>query len=269
MIGVFDSGLGGLTILRALFKELPDYDYVYLGDNARVPYGSRSSEIIYQYTKEAVDFLFKEGCELIILACNTASSVALRRIQQEFLPKHYPEKRVLGVLRPVAEAVSELSFNNRIGVIGTEATINSGAFEREIHKLRPNYKIFQQSCPLLVPIIEAGETDWPGLDLILTKYLANLKKKDAGALILGCTHYSLIKNKIQKHIGKQVRLVSEDEIIPQKLQDYLWRHPEIDKKLGRDKKRQFLATAYSQRFNELTKMFLQQQVEFQIVDLTN
>jgi len=269
MIGVFDSGLGGLTILRALFKELPDYDYVYLGDNARVPYGSRSSEIIYQYTKEAVDFLFKKGVELIILACNTASTNALRRLQEEYLPENYPERKILGVVKPSVESAIEKSFNKRIGVIGTEATINSGVFPREFLKLKSDFKVYQQACPLLVPIIEAGETDWLGLDLILTKYLANLKKKDAGALILGCTHYSLIKNKIQKHIGKQVRLVSEDEIIPQKLQDYLWRHPEIDKKLGKDKKRQFLTTVYSQRFNELAKMFLQQQVEFQIVDLTN
>lgn len=267
MIGVFDSGLGGLTIFKELLKELPDYNYIYLGDNARVPYGSRSPEIIYQFTEEAVDYLFKKGCEIIILACNTASSNALRRIQQEYLVKNYPERRVLGVIRPAVEEACEKSFNDRIGVIGTEATINSGAFEREIKKLKPEAKVYSVSCPLLVPIIEAGELEWQGLDLILDKYLSPLRKKDIGALILGCTHYSLIKDKIQKHIGKAVRLISEEEVIPYKLKDYLWRHPEIEKRLKREKKVKYLVTAYSQRFEELAMMFLKKEVEFEKVDI--
>jgi len=267
MIGVFDSGLGGLTIFKELLKELPDYNYLYLGDNARVPYGSRSNEIIYQFTLEAVDYLFKKGCELIILACNTASSVALKRIQQEYLPKNYPERRVLGVIRPAVEEACEKTFNNRIGVIGTEATINSGAFEREIKKLKPEAKVYQVSCPLLVPIIEAGELNWQGLDLILDKYLAPLRKKDIGALILGCTHYSLIKDKIQKHIGKAVRLISEEEVVPAKLKDYLFRHQELEKRLKREKKVRYLVTAYSQRFEEISKMFLKSNVSFEKVEI--
>ena len=267
MIGVFDSGLGGLTIFKELLKELPDYNYFYLGDNARVPYGPRSPEIIFQFTQEAVDYLFKTGCELIILTCNTASSVALKRIQQEYLPKNYPERRVLGVIRPAVEGVTEKTFNNRIGIIGTEATINSGAFEREIKKLKPEAKVFTSSCPLLVPIIEAGELNWQGLDLILDKYLSPLRKKDIDALILGCTHYSLIKEKIQKHIGKGVRLISEEEIVPIKLKDYLWRHPEMEKRLKREGKVKFLVTAYSQRFQDLAKMFLGKEVNFEKVEI--
>lgn len=265
MIGVFDSGLGGLTILKGILKELPDYDYIYLGDNARVPYGGRSPDIIYEYTRQMVDYLFRQGCQLVILACNTASSVALRRLQKEYLPQNYPQRRILGVIRPAVEVAAELSFNNRIGVIGTEATINSQAFPREFAKVRPDYKIFQQACPLLVPIIEAGELKWEGLDSILDKYFSYLKKKDVGALILGCTHYSLIKDKIQQHIGKNVRLVAEDKIVPLKLKDYLWRHPEIEKKISRNKKRVFLSTASSQRFSDLTAMFLGKPVEFKLI----
>ncbi len=267
MIGVFDSGLGGLTIFKGLLKELPDYNYIYLGDNARVPYGGRSDETIYRYTKQAVDFLFSQGCQLVILACNTATSVALRRLQREYLPLTYPQRRILGVIRPAVEVAVELSFNNRIGVIGTDATVNSGAFERELKKIRSNFKVFQQACPLLVPIIEAGELKWRGLDLILDKYLASLKRKDIGALILGCTHYGLIKDKIQQHIGKKVRIISEEEILPAKLQDYLWRHPEIEKKIPRGRKTRYLATSYSQRFTELTSLFLGKKVEFEVVDI--
>lgn len=267
MIGVFDSGLGGLTIFKELLKELPDYNYIYLGDNARVPYGSRSPEIIYQFTEEAVDYLFKKGCEIIILACNTASSNALRKIQQEYLPKNYPQRRVLGVIRPAVEEACEKSFNERIGIIGTEATINSGAFEREIKKIKPEVKVYSIACPLLVPIIEAGEIHWPGLDLILDKYLMPLRKKAVGSLILGCTHYSLIKDKIQKHIGKAVRLISEEEVVPYKLKDYLWRHQEIEKRLKREKKVRYLVTAYSQRFEELAKMFLGKEVKFEKIEI--
>ncbi len=267
MIGVFDSGLGGLSVLRTIIKELPDYDYIYLGDNARVPYGGRSPEIIYEYTRQMVDYLFRQGCQLVILACNTASSVALHRLQKEYLPQNYPQRRILGVLRPAVEAAAELSFNNRVGIIGTEATINSQAFPREFAKIRPDFRFFQQACPLLVPIIEAGEIEWNGLDSILDKYLSFLKKKDIGALILGCTHYSLIKNKIQYHIGKGVRLIAEDEIIPSKLKDYLWRHSEIEKKISRSKARIFLSTASSQRFSDLAEMFLGERPKFKMINI--
>ena len=267
MIGFFDSGLGGLTVFRAVAKELPDYDYIYLGDNARVPYGGRSPDIIYEYTKQAVDYLFQQGCQLIILACNTATSVALARLQKEYLPQNYPQRRILGVIRPAVEAALEMSFNNRIGVIGTEATINSQAFVKEFAKFHKDYIIYQQACPLLVPIIESGELAWEGLDSILEKYLAPLRKKAIGALILGCTHYSLIKDKIQYHIGKAVRLIAEDEVVPIKLKDYLWRHPELEKQLGRGKKRIFLSTASSQRFSELANMFLGEDQPFQIVKI--
>ena len=267
MIGFFDSGLGGLTIFKAVTNELPDYSYIYLGDNARVPYGGRSEDVIYEYTRQAVDYLFNQGCQLVILACNTATSVALARLQKEYLPQNYPKRRILGVIRPAVEAAMEMSFNNRIGIIGTEATIHSQAFVKEFAKFHKNYKIYQQACPLLVPIIEAGELAWEGLDSILEKYFAPLRKKAIGALILGCTHYSLIKDKIQHHIGKAVRLISEDEVVPIKLKDYLWRHPELEKHLDRKHKRAFLSTASSQRFSELANMFLGENQSFQIVKI--
>lgn len=256
-----------MTIFKELLKELPDYNYIYLGDNARVPYGSRSPEIIYQFTKEAVDYLFQKGCEIIVLACNTASSNALRKIQQEYLPNYYPDRRVLGVIMPAVEEACEKSLNERIGIIGTEATVNSQVFEREIRKIKPEAKVFSVACPLLVPIIEAGELNWQGLDLILDKYLSPLKKKAIGALILGCTHYSLIKDKIQKHIGKGVRIINEEEVVPYKFKDYLIRHPEIEQRLKREGKVQYLVTAYSQRFKELARMFLGKNVEFKKVEI--
>jgi len=272
MIGVFDSGFGGLTIFRELVNQLPKYDYIYLGDSARAPYGNRSRELIFEFTRQAVDFLFKQGCEIIILACNTASSEALRRIQQEWLPKNYPQRRVLGVIRPtVEEAVHPVKLllrssrkagfngvkvtkNNKIGVIGTEGTVSSEAYIREIKNLNPKIRVFQQACPLLVPIIEAGEHNWKGLDLILKTYLKPLLAKKIDTLILGCTHYPIIKNKIKKITGK-IRLVSQEEIIGPKLADYLKRHPEIEKRLGQSGKRIFLTTDLTDKFPKLGSQF--------------
>src|SRR3990167_2847916 len=254
-IGVFDSGLGGLSILREIIKVLPDYDYVYLGDNARVPYGGRSDKVIYQFTKNAVDFLFKKNCGLIVLACNTASSVSLQRIQQEYLAKNYPDRRVLGVIKPAIEKVGELQAK-RVGVIGTYATVNSKAFIREIKKVYPKAQIFQKACPLLVPIIEEGEIDWIGLKLILEKYLAPLKKKKIDSLILGCTHYGLIANKIQSIIGKDVRIITEGIETAIKLKDYLARRPEIEFKLLKNKAREFYVTDLNLRFLKMARFFL-------------
>lgn len=267
MIGVFDSGLGGLTIYRTLSKKLPAYRYLYLGDNARVPYGSRSNEIIYRYSQEAVDFMFKKGCVLIILACNTSSAVALRRLQQEYLPRHYPHRRILGVLIPAAEEAILKTRNKRIGVIGTEATIGSHTFLSELLKLDPKIKVYEKACPLLVPIIEAGELNWSGLNDILKKYLKPLKEKKIDTLILGCTHYALIKNQIKKIMGKDVTLISEDEIIDFKLKNYLKRHPEIERKLQKGGKDLLLVTAKSQKFNKISRLFMGYAPHFQIVSL--
>ncbi len=268
MIGVFDSGFGGLTIFKALVKQLPQYDYIYLGDSARAPYGNRSQDLIFEFTKQAVDYLFKQGCEMIILACNTASAEALKKIQQEYLPKKYLERRVLGVIRPtVEEAVhpvksrkagaAKQQFNrvNKIGVIGTERTVSSNAFIRELKNLNPKTKVFQQACPLLVPIIEAGEHNWGGIDLILKKYLKPLLAKKIDTLILGCTHYPIIKNKIKKIIGKNIRIISQEKIIGSKLADYLKRHPEIEEKLAKTNKKIFLTTDLTERFEKLGSQF--------------
>lgn len=254
-IGVFDSGLGGLSILREIIKALPEYDYAYLGDNARVPYGGRSEEIIYQYSKGAIDFLFNKDCKLIILACNTASSTALRRIQQEYLTEIRPDRRVLGVIRPAVEKVGELQIK-RIGVIGTYATINSKAFIREIKKLTPDTLIYQQSCPLLVPIIEEGEIDWVGLKLILKKYLNPLKKKKIDCLILGCTHYGLITDKIQSVVGKKVKIISEGIETAVKLKEYLRKHTEIDNVLTKNRRREFYVTDLNSRYQKMAQLFL-------------
>lgn len=254
-IGVFDSGLGGLTILKALLKELPKYNYIYLGDNARVPYGNRSPEIIYQFTKEAVEFLFKKNCQLIIIACNTSTSTSLRKIQQEYLSKFYPEKKVLGVIRPVAEEIGDRKFE-RIGVIGTKTTVNSKAFVREITKVLPKAQVFQQACPLLVPYIEDSGRNKKILQLILEEYLTGLKKKNIDSLLLACTHYEIIKKEIQAMVGSKIKVISEGKIVAEKLKDYLKRHPELEKKLEKKKQISYFFTDLNQDYKKLMRLFL-------------
>ncbi len=265
MIGLFDSGLGGLTILKEVVKLLPQYSYIYLGDNARSPYGSRSQEVIYQFTLEGVKELFNRGAELIILACNTSSSGALRRLQQKFLTSHYPDRRILGIIIPTAEEIDKFTSSKEIGILATEATINSLSYIREINKFHQGIIIHQQACPLLVPIIEAGETDWEGLDLALKKYLGELfsKSRSIDAIILGCTHYAIIEDKIRKHLPRNVRLVSQGKIVAEKLKDYLLRHPEIESKILRDGKRIFLTTESSERLGKLARVFYNEPIELE------
>ncbi len=233
MIGVFDSGFGGLTILGAFLKSLPEYDYLYLGDSARNPYGNKSQQLIYTYTQQAVRFLFERGCVLIILACNTASTKALRRIQQEWLPANYPNRRVLGVVIPLAESAVEATRYGRIGVIGTRATIESRVYEEELQKLRPEIKIYGQACPLLVPIVEEGWVGKPESNMILKKYLSRLKRKKIDTLILGCTHYCFLEKDITRIMGKNCGVLNGPKIISSKLEDYLKRHPEIESRIGK------------------------------------
>lgn len=254
-IGVFDSSLGGLSVLRELYKKLPDYNYVYLGDNAHVPYGNKSPELIYELTRRSVDFLFEKNCVLIILACNTSTTNALKRLQQEHLPQNYPGRRILGVVKPAVETVASLS-SRRIGVIGTRATIASGAFEREVQKILPGSVVTQQECPLLVPIIEEGELTWEGLDSILKKYLSPLLKRNIDTLLLGCTHYSLIERQIRNIIGEDIAIVSEAAVIPEKLEEYFKNHPEIEKQLTKNKKREYYVSDFSGHYNNLVKLFL-------------
>lgn len=254
-IGVFDSGIGGLSVLRELLNQLPMYNYVYLGDNAHVPYGNKSPELIYELTKKAVDFLFKKECAIVVLACNTSTTNALRKLQQEYLPQTYPNRRILGVVGPAVEEIEALN-PRKIGVIGTYATISSGAFEREIHKVLPNSVVIQRPCPLLVPIVEEGELEWDGLNSILHKYLSPLLKENIETLLLGCTHYSLIEKHIKKIVGDDIHIVSEARVIPKKLVRYFQKHPSLSSSLKQNKECSFYVTDFSVRYSELAKLFL-------------
>lgn len=256
MIGVFDSGFGGLTVLKEFLRVLPEYNYVYLGDNARAPYGNKSDEVIYNYTREAVEFLFKEGCGLIIIACHTASARALRRVQQEYLPIRYPNKRVLGVAVPLAEEAINLSRFNRIGVIGTKATIESHIYKKELEKTRQDLEIYEEACPLLVALVEEGWTSRPETKMILRKYLRPLKEKRIDTLILGCTHYPLLIKEMAAVMGSQVKIINPAVVVAEKFSDYLKRHVEIEKKLGKNKKRIFFTTDDEKKFKELGQRFL-------------
>ena len=261
MIGVFDSGIGGLTVLRAFLRRLPEYDYLYFGDNARAPYGNKSLQVIYDYTRQAVDFLFERGCVLIILACNTASAKALRKIQQEWLPSHCPENRVLGVAIPLAEAGAQVTRYGRIGVIGTRATIESKVYEQELQKLRGDLNVYGLACPLLVPLVEEGWVGKPETTMILKKYLRQIKRKKVDTLILGCTHYPFLDKDIARIMGKNCRVLPGPEIIAQKLEDYLRRHPEIRERISRQGTRLFCTTDDPQRFRRLGERFLGQEIQ--------
>lgn len=254
-IGVFDSGFGGLDILRGIVSELPQYDYIYLGDTARTPYGTRSKEVVCQFTKEAVNFFFKNNCELVIFACNTASSDALRYIQHEYVPTFFPDKKVLGVLIPAAEEAVTLTKNKKIGVIATEGTVRSGAFMRELHAVDGSVEVFQQACPLLVPIIEAGEHQSDIARLAVKQYLSPLLEKNIDTLILGCTHYGLIEPLLQEFLGTGVTIVSEARVVPQKLKNYLERHAEIETTLSQNNTVRFYSTDVSDKFSYLGSQF--------------
>lgn len=260
-LGVFDSGFGGLDILREIVKQLPEYDYIYLGDTARTPYGSRSQETVYKFTKQGVDFLFNRDCQIVILACNTASSEALRRIQQEYLPRHFPQRRVLGVIIPAVEQALETTSNHRVGVMATEGTVASGAFERELRKLNPKIAVFQKACPLLVPIVESGEQDSEIVELALKNYLTPLIKKDIDTLILGCTHYGLLVGKIKKITGEKIHIISEGPVLAGKLKDYLRRHLEIESTLNKNSEMRFLTTDLGQKFRILGSQFFGKEIE--------
>ncbi|MDR3559251.1 MAG: glutamate racemase [Candidatus Pacebacteria bacterium] len=260
-IGIFDSGFGGLDIMRGITKALPDYDFIYLGDTARVPYGTRSKETIYQFTKEAVDFLFGKNCELVIFACNTASSDALRLIQKKHVPENHKNKKVLGVLIPAAEVAYEVSKNKKIGVMATASTVASKSFARELKKIDPEIKIYQQACPLLVPLVEAGEQNSEITETALRKYLKPLLAKKIDTLILGCTHYGILERKIKKIAGKEMKIVSESKIIGRKLKDYLVRHPEIEKKIAKNKRRTFYSTDLTDNFQKLGSKFFGAKIE--------
>ena len=261
-IGVFDSGYGGLTILRELRKVLPEYDYLYLGDNARAPYGSRSFEVIYRYTLEAVRELFSRGCPLVILACNTASAKALRSIQQKDLPGMDPTRRVLGVIRPTVEILDKVTATGHVGVLGTPGTVASESYVIETAKLFPEMAVSQQACPLWVPIVENSEADGEGADYFVKKYIDMLMSRDPeiDTFVLACTHYPLLIDKIRRHAPESMRILEQGQLVAGSLKDYLRRHPEMDCRLSRGGGVEYLTSENPEKFDAMASVFTNQAV---------
>ena len=255
VLGFFDSGFGGLSVVREVRKRLPKHSLVYLGDNARSPYGGLSPETIYQYTMEGIVELFHRHADLVVLACNTSSSVALRRIQQQHLAVHHPNKRVLGIVIPTAEEVSRLSVTKVIGVLATEVTVSSYAYPQELHKIDPSVTVIQQACPKLVPMIEAG--DLGNIDGVVRTYRDQLLAQDSriDTVLLGCTHYALIEDTIRKVVPPEIRIVSQGAIVAEKLADYLERHPEFEQWMDLSGQATFLPTKYSDSVKTLATRF--------------
>ena len=261
-IGVFDSGYGGLTILSKIREALPEYDYIYLGDNARTPYGTRSFEIVYEFTLQAVNKLFEMGCHLVILACNTASAKALRTIQMNDLPNIDPDRRVLGVIRPTAECIGSMTQTRHVGILATAGTIKSESYPLEVHKLFEDIKVSGEACPMWVPLVENNEASGEGADFFIRKYIDNLLAKDRqiDTLVLGCTHYPILLPKIQKFIPQGVKVVAQGEYVATSLKDYLHRHPEMDMKCTREGKCRFYTTEAEDKFIESASMFLNENI---------
>lgn len=258
MIGVFDSGYGGLTVLKPFLDKLPQYDYLYLGDNARTPYGTRSKKTVQRYSEQAVEYLFDQGAELIITACNTVSALALRHLQ-----KKYPNKKILGVIFPLVEKAAEVTKNKKVAIVGTRGTINSKAYDKEIHKLNSEIKVFSQACPLLVPLIEEHWQHKPEALKILKKYLKPVKSYNTDVMILGCTHYPLMYKHFKRYMGKNVNVLDSGEIVADSLQDYLKRHPEIESTISQNAKREYATTDCIDRFKE----FANQQLKLNIKEV--
>ena len=270
-IGVFDSGYGGLTILRQMRQMLPQYDYLYLGDNARAPYGSHSYEVIYQYTLQAVERLFAEGCQLVILACNTASAKALRTIQQNDLERIDPDRRVLGVIRPTVEVIGNLTKTRHVGLLATAGTVNSGSYSLEIHKLHPDIVLTAQACPMWVPLVENFEFDSPGADYFVKKRIDGILRLDPeiDCIILGCTHYPLLMNKILKYTPAGVRIIPQGDYVAASLQDYLSRHPEMEQRLSRKGECRYLTTESSDKFSESAMLFMHEKIQAETIVLAH
>ncbi|MDF9829360.1 glutamate racemase [Parabacteroides sp. PF5-6] len=262
-IGIFDSGYGGLTIFDKIRKRMPAYDYIYLGDNARTPYGPRSFDVVYQFTRQAVERLFEEGCQLIILACNTASAKALRTIQQQDLPRWDADRRVLGVIRPTVEVLGELSRTRHIGILGTTGTISSQSYTLEIEKLFPDMTVTSEACPMWVPLVENNEYDSPGADYFIRKHLDHILAADPqiDTLVLGCTHYPLLWDKIKQFIPQHIHVLAQGEYVAASLENYLMRHPEMEARLTKGSQSRFMTTESEEKFAEAASLFLQDPVE--------
>jgi len=268
-IGIFDSGYGGLTILHGIRQLLPEYDYLYLGDNARAPYGTRSFDVVYEFTRQAVVRLFEMGCHLVVLGCNTASAKALRTIQQHDLPQLDAHRRVLGVIRPTAEVIGSLTHTRHVGIFATEGTIKSESYNLEIHKLFPDIKVSGVACPFWVPLVEYNEADSPGADYFVKKRIDQLMRLDAeiDTVILGCTHYPLLLPKIHKYIPRGVRIISQGEYVASSLQQYFERHPEIESRCTKGGNVHYLTTENPDKFKEQAQIFLHEPVEVENISL--
>ncbi len=268
-IGVFDSGYGGLTVLKEIVARLPQYDYLYLGDNARAPYGNRSFETVYHYTLECVQWFFKQGCSLVILACNTASAKALRSIQQNDLPVFGPGKRVLGVIRPTTELIGRLSETGNVGILATNGTVASMSYPVEIAKFYPDLKVYQEACPMWVPLVENNEYESHGADFFIKKHIHNIfeKGKLIDVLLLACTHYPLLKKKIEEYVPVGVRILSQGEIVAESLEDYLYRHPEIKERCTTGGSCTFYTTDATEDFDNHATNFFGKAVESRHLDL--
>ena len=268
-IGIFDSGYGGLTILHGIRQQLPQYDYLYLGDNARAPYGPRSFDVVYEFTRQAVERLFEMGCHLVILGCNTASAKALRTIQQHDLPQWDPDRRVLGIIRPTAEVIGDLTESRHVGVLATEGTIRSESYNLEIQKLHPDIEVTGVACPFWVPLVEYNEADSPGADYFVKKRIDQIMQKDPqiDALILGCTHYPLLMPKILKYLPQGVRIVSQGDYVASSLNNYLERHPQIEAKCSKGAQSRYLTTENPDKFKESAQIFLHEDIQVENITL--
>ena len=268
-IGVFDSGYGGLTVLKEITKRLPQYDYIYLGDNARTPYGNRSFEAVYHYTLQCVDWLFKQNCPLIILACNTASAKALRTIQQNDLDIKFPGKKILGVIRPTTEIIGNYSKTGHVGIMATSGTVNSNSYAIEIEKFFPDTTVVQQACPMLVPLIENNEFENEAADYFIQKYINELLKQDndVDTILFACTHYPLIKKRIEKFLPDNITVIAQGEIVATSLEDYLRRHAEIEIQISRNRSIEFYTTDSTEDFNNHASIFYGEEVNAQHVEL--
>jgi glutamate racemase len=269
-IGIFDSGYGGLTVFRSIAALLPGYDYIYMGDNGRAPYGNRSFETVHQYTLECVQWFFDMGCPLVILACNTASAKALRTIQQKDLPQIDPKRRVLGVIRPTAEVIGNYTLSKEVGVLGTRGTVLSDSYKIEISHFYPDVTVHQKACPMWVPLIENGEHTSAGADYFVKKYLDDLLNKAPGidTLLLACTHYPLIANKIKQYLPQHIQVVAQGDIVATSLADYLTRHPEIDNVLTRGSTTRYFTTDDTTDFDNQASVFLGRSVSSVHVSVT-
>ncbi len=262
-IGVFDSGFGGLSILREIRKELPQYDYIFLGDNARAPYGNRSYQLVYEFTLQAVKHLFAQGCHLVILACNTASAKALRSIQQRDLQDLDPDRRVLGVIRPTVEEIGNLTRTRKVGLFGTPGTVQSLSYDIEIAKMHPDIKVFSHACPMWVPLVENRESDGPGADYFVKKDVDALMAQcnEIDSIILGCTHYPLLYDKIKKYAPANVNVIEQGPIVARSLKDYLKRHPDMEERCTKGGTCKYCTTEDASRFSPVASIFVNQTVE--------